>query len=265
MKISLKGKVAWVTGASSGIGEALAYELASGGAIVVLTARREAELRKVQGRCEEPDRHFVLPLDLLQIDSLATAFAKVVDRYGHVDILVHCAGISQRGTAVDTLLAVDRRVMEINYFSVIALTKVVLPSMIERRSGHIVPISSLLGKFGGPQRSAYSASKHALMGFFDSLRAEVHRYGITVTTICPGYVRTNVSYSALQADGSHYGKLDENIRNGIPSDRCAREILRAIVSQKREVYIGGKERWAVFFERFLPTVFNKFVRNYKPK
>jgi len=260
---SIAGKVAWVTGASSGIGAALARALAADGARVVLSARREPELQRVQAACDRPGEHLPLPLDLLQPETFELACRTVLNRFGHVDLLIHCAGISQRGSAVDTQTKVDRHVMALNYFAPVELTKLALPSMIERRGGQLVAISSLLGKFGAPRRTAYSASKHALIGFFDSLRAEVHQYGISVTIICPGYIRTNASYNALRADGTPHGKMDERIRTGIPSDVCARKVLRAIKSRKREVYIGGKERWAVYLSRFLPGLFSRLVRDHE--
>jgi short-subunit dehydrogenase len=160
----------------------------------------------------------------------------------------------------ETQLQVDRHIMSLNYFAPVALTKLVLPSMIERRSGHIVAISSLLGKFGAPERAAYSASKHALNGFCDSLRAEVHRHGIAVTVVCPGFVRTNTSYNALSTSGTPHGKMDEDIRNGISSEVCAGKILHAIQAGKREVYIGGKECWAVYLNRYLPGLFSRLIR-----
>jgi short-subunit dehydrogenase len=262
---SIAGKVAWLTGATSGIGEALAYALAADGANVVLSARRAEELGKVQAACDRSDEHLALPLDLLQPDTFESAVRTVLERFGHVDILIHCAGISQRGTAVETQMHVTRHVMAVNYFGPVALTKLVLPSMMERRSGHIVAISSLLGKFGVPERAAYCASKHAIIGFFDSLRAEVHEYGINVTVVCPGFVRTNASYNALSASGTPYGKMDQDVRNGLPSDVCAGKILAAIKSRKREVYIGGKERWSVYVNRYLPELFSRLVRRRKLK
>jgi short-subunit dehydrogenase len=255
--------VAWVTGATSGIGEALALALAADGAKVILSARRVDELSRVQAACVRSKEHFSLPLDLLQPDTFDSAVKSVLERFGQVDLLIHCAGISQRGAAVETQLQVDQQVMAVNYFAPVALTKLVLPSMIARRSGHIVAISSLLGKFGAPGRAAYSASKHAVMGFFDPLRAEVHQHGITVSVICPGFVRTSASSNALNPDGTRYGKIDEDIRNGISSEECAGKILGAIKARKREVYIGGKERWAVYLNRYWPGLFSRIIRGHK--
>jgi len=250
----------WVTGASSGIGEALANALAAKGATLVLSARREDALRNVQAACNRAEEHFVLPLDMLVTESFEPAVRAVLDRFGRVDVLVHCAGLSQRSLAIQTQLDVDRRIMELNYFGPVALTKQVLPSMVAQGSGQIVVISSLLGKFGAPTRSAYCASKHALHGFFDALRAEVYSHGIAVTLICPGFVRTNASLNALTGDGTAHGKMDATIAAGLPSDQCARRIVRAIERRSAEAYIG-KERFAVYLNRFAPRLFSRLIRN----
>jgi len=246
--------VVWLTGASSGIGEALAHTLAKEGALLVLTARREEELRKVQAACERPDAHVVLPLDLLSPDTFDAALRTVLDQCNHIDVLLHCAGVSQRGRAIEMQMKVDRHLMEVNHFAPVALTKLVLPSMVARKQGHIVVISSLLGRFSTKGRSAYCASKHAIIGFCDSLRAETYEHGIAVTTICPGFVRTNTSFNALTADGTPYQKMDEDIHHGMSADECARQIVRAIQARKREVYIG-QNRWAVYLNRYLPGLF----------
>ena len=196
------GKMVWLTGASSGIGEAVAYALAARGARLILSARRVEKLQAVQAACARPDRHRILPLDLADPASLAAAVPQALAHGGAIDVLINNGGISQRAQAVETDLAVDRRIMEVNYFGTIALAKAVLPSMLERGAGHIAVVSSLMGKFSTPRRSAYAASKHALHGFFDALRAEVHHAGVRVTLICPGYVRTDISRHALTADGT---------------------------------------------------------------
>jgi short-subunit dehydrogenase len=255
------GKVIWITGASSGIGEALAKELSAQGAQLVLSSRREAELRRVQAACQRADEHLVLPLDMLDTVSFGPATETVLQRFGHVDILIHCAGISQRAFAVDTQLDVDRRIMDLNYFGPVALTKQVLPSMVERRFGRIVVISSLLGKIAAPARSAYCASKHALHGFFDALRAEEQRHGIAVTIICPGFVHTSASLNALTGDGRAHGKMDELTAGGMASDACARRIVSAIKRGRREVYIGRKEVFAVYLSRWAPGLFHRFLTN----
>jgi short-subunit dehydrogenase len=151
--------------------------------------------------------------------------------------------------------------MELNYFGPIGLTKLVLPSMIKRRAGHIVVVSSLLGKFAAPARSAYCASKHALHGFFDALRAEIHADGVAVTMVCPGFVRTNASLNALTGDGKPHGKMDQLTAGGLASEACARRIVKAIEQRRREVYIGQKETLALYFSRWAPNLFHRFIRN----
>lgn len=254
-------KVVWVTGASSGIGEALALAFSSEGAKVVLSSRNAAELERVRAVCDGgADRHLVLPLDLTQYDALPAAVSTVLERFDRVDVLVHSGGVSQRSLVKDTDLATDRAIMDLNFFGTIALTKAVLPSMLARRKGHIVPISSLVGYVGTPLRSTYSASKHALHGFFDSLRAEVAKDGISITIICPGYIRTNVSRNALTGDGSPLGTMDTTHQAAMLPEECARRIIDAVAKQKEELVVGGNERWAVPLKRFIPRLVSRMVR-----
>ena len=254
-----QNKVIWITGASSGIGEALAYACSQRGAKLVLSARRQAELARVRSQCTRPDDHLVLPLDLADFDA-AAATQQVLDAFGQIDILVNNGGISQRGAAVETGLDVDRRIMEINYFGAVALTKAVLPAMIARQSGHIVTISSLSGKISTPRRSAYAASKHALHGFFDALRSEVYKDGVHVLLVCPGYVKTNLSLHALTGDGQTHGKLDPTQEKGITPEALAVKILAAVEQGKDEVLIGGKEVLAVYLKRLWPGLYSRFIR-----
>src|SRR6218665_3235185 len=204
---SLQDKVIWVTGDSSGIGEALTYALAGKGARLILSARRKEELERVKGNCPaatQPNIR-VLPLDLTKSETLRLSTEEAIQGFGHVDILVNNGGISQRGFAKDTLVEVDRKIMEVNYFGAITLTKYILPHFAQRKGGHFVTISSVTGIFGTPYRSGYAASKHALHGFFDSLRAELWKdFGkaITVTMICPGFIHTPITLSAVTGDGS---------------------------------------------------------------
>ena len=250
----------WITGASSGIGEALAVAWSGEGARVVLSARNAAELERVRRRCKEPSRHLVKPLDLTDGNAIAAAAADVLRELGQVDILVHSGGVSQRSLAVETDLATDRAIMELNYFGTIALTKAVLPSMLARGSGHIVPISSVIGYVGVPLRSAYAASKHALHGFFNTLRAETHRQGIRVTIVCPGYIRTNVSENALRGDGTRHGKLDDTHANAMLPEQAAPAILRGVAKEKNEVHVGGKEIFAIRLQRHLPRLVARVTR-----
>lgn len=260
--MSLQNKVAWITGASSGIGEALAYALSAQGARLVLSARRAEELARVQQHCTNPDQHRLLPLDLAKVDAVA-ATQQVLDHFGQIDLVLHCGGVSQRATVAESSMDVQRRIMEINYFGAIALTNAVLPAMLARKSGHFVVISSLAGKISTARRSAYAASKHALHGFFDALRSEVYEDGIRVTIICPGYVKTNLSLYALTGDGGMHGQLDPTQARGMTPEKLAARILQAIERGEEEVLIGGKELLAVYLKRFLPGLYSRMIRRQK--
>lgn len=259
--MTISNRTVWITGASSGIGEALAYALSRRGAALILSARREAQLEAVRSRCDAPDRHHVVPLDLADRATLDAAADTVQQDIGPVDVLVHNGGISQRSLVKETDLSVDRRIMEVNYFGAVTLTKHMLPSMLARSRGQFVVISSLVGKFGTAKRSAYAASKHALHGFFDSLRAEVHDDGLRVTLVCPGFVKTNVGHNALTADGTPVQDNVKDVREvGMPPQKCARKIITAIEKEKDEVYIGGWEAAGVYAKRLSPTLFNTIIR-----
>ena len=258
-------QVIWITGASSGIGQALAQALAPLGARLVLSARRSGELEKVKSTLPgDAAKYLVLPLDLEQPESFGGLVERVMQHFGRIDLVIHCGGISQRAAVQDSPLALDQKIMAINYFGAVALTKVVLPIYLQQQSGHFVVISSVVGKFGTPKRSAYAASKHALHGFFDSLRAEVWRSHIRVTLVCPGYIRTNISYNALNAAGGKYGRMDRNQEKGMSPEKCARRILQALEAGKQEVYVGGKEVLGVYFKRFFPGLFSRVIRGMMP-
>jgi dehydrogenase/reductase SDR family protein 7B len=260
-------KVVWITGASSGIGEALAYAFSAAGARVLLSARRTEELERVKVACANPGMARVLPLDLLDVASFAERVKEAVGAFGQVDILVHNGGITQRGYVADTELAVQRQVMEVDYFSYVALTKAMLPHFIERRSGQFVVMSSVMGKIGTPMRSAYAAAKHALHGFFDCLRAEMAEYNVRVTVLTPGYIRTNISQHAVTKDGTALGVQSTNIEKGLPVERAARQMMRAIRRKKYEAYIGKRSmEWvAVVLNRLAPRLVMKLAPKFVPK
>lgn len=257
--MQLANKWIWITGASSGIGEALSYELARKGANLILSSRKRADLERVKVNCSSDVKIIVQVLDVTEQADFPALTARLLEQTGGIYMLINNAGISQRGLVNETALTVDRRIMEINYFGAIALTKAVLPSMLARGDGHFVAISSLVGKFGSPKRSTYSASKHALHGFFDSLRAELAQTNIKVTIICPGYIRTSISKNALTSDGTKQGTMDAKTDQGLSPDELAQRAVRAIEQQKREVIIGGKERFGVYLKRFVPGVFAKVI------
>lgn len=257
---SLDNKVIWITGASSGIGEGIVKNLASQNVKLILSSRRAEVLEKVKAACPNPDNMRILTLDLAQPDTLEAKTKEALSFFGRVDIVIHSGGISQRAFAMDTDIEVHRRLMEVNYFSTIIITKALLPSMIENGFGHIVAISSLVGKFGSPYRSGYSASKHALHGYYDSLRAEIWKQGIHVTIATPGFIKTNVSVNALTEHGEKLNSMDQGQENGMSAEECGRQIVRAIVKEKEEVRIGGKETFGILIKRFLPGVFSRMIR-----
>ena len=255
----MQDRVVWITGASSGIGEALALDLARRGAKLVISARRADRLEALRLRCPDPARVAVLPLDVAETARAQEHAASALVPFGHVDVMVHNAGITQRSLVAETTLDVDRRIMEVNYFGVVALTKALLPSMIARESGHFVVVSSVVGYVGTQYRSAYAASKHALHGFFESLRAEMHPHGIAVTLVCPGYVSTDITLSALKGDGSPHGQRAASNASGISPERCAEQIVRAIEARRREVYVGGREVAGIYLRRFAPGILARLL------
>jgi short-subunit dehydrogenase len=260
-------KVVWITGASSGIGEALAIELARQGARIVLSARRQEELERVKtSTALSDDSCLVLPLDVTQFELANARAEEIIQKFGRIDIMIHNAGISQRSYVKDTTLEVYQRLLEVDFMSTVALTKAVLPYMIRQCDGQFIVISSVAGKVGTPMRSGYNAAKHALHGFYDALRAEVHDDNIRVTVACPGYIKTNVSLNALDSTGNKYGKLDSNQEKGMPADECARKILKAAERDQKEVLIGGfTELAAVYLRRFWPSLLFKMVRKNAPR
>ncbi len=260
-----KNKRVWITGASSGIGEALSIAFAEQGAQLILSARNEVEINRVSAACSTAGASSVLvqPFDLEQHERIPLLVESVLKKVGKIDILINNGGISQRSLASETTLEVDKKLMAVNYFGTVALTKALLPNMLMHQLGHIVTITSLTGKFGSPYRSSYAASKHALHGFFDSLRAELSDAHIKVTLICPGFVRTNVSKNALTGDGAKLGTMDEATDKGMDPARLAHKILRTIEAGKEEACFGGKEVLGVYLKRFFPRYFSKILRSAK--
>lgn len=255
-------KVVWITGASSGIGEALALAFAKEGAQLVLSARRKDELERVAAQCGS-DKCMILPLDLASTEKIDELTQQVLQRFLRIDILVNNGGISQRSLAKETPLAIDRKIMEVNYFGQVALTKSVLPHMLKQKHGHIVVMSSIAGKFGFWFRTAYSASKHALHGFFEALRLETEADGIKILVAVPGKIQSDISLHALKSDGTTHNQMDQSQQEGMPAAECARIILDAVQSGKEEILIGGREIKAVWIKRHFPKWFGKIIRRQK--
>jgi short-subunit dehydrogenase len=258
-------KTVWITGASSGIGKETALQLASiSGIRLILSARSVEKLQGVQKSCIEKGAQCeVLPLNLEESDKLTDKAKQALSIFNGVDILVNNGGISQRSSVIETPIENDRKIMEIDYFSSVILTKAILPHMVTQKSGHIVVVSSISGCFGFPLRSAYCAAKHALYGFFESLDIEMRKHGIAVTIVSPGRIQTNISYAALNKDGKAHGRMDEGQANGMPVEICVRKMLRGIRKKKHEILIGNKEVLMVHFYRKIPALFHAIAGKIK--
>lgn len=248
-------KVVWITGASSGIGEELARQLAQSGALLVLSARNQAKLNALKETLNNADLHLVLPLDLSNLDTLDALTQQILSRFGRIDILINNGGVSQRASAFDTSMEVNRQLMEVNFFGNIALAKAVLPIFRAQKSGQFLVVSSIAGKFGFHLRSIYSASKAALVGYYESLAMEEATNGIAITIAFPGKINTPISQSALTASGAAHGQMDRNQATGMPVAECVQQMLLALHKRKREVLIGRKELVAVYLKRFVPRLF----------
>ena len=258
----LSNKVIWITGASSGIGEELVYQLTGNNNKLIISARREKELERVKTACKSEDQKniHILPLDLADLDSLDSKADEALNIHGHIDALFNNGGISQRSRIIDTSFDVDERLINVNFLSTVKLTKKVLPGMINNKSGHIVLTSSLVGKFGTPFRSSYAASKHALHGYYDALAAETSEDNIHVTLFCGGYIKTKISYNAITGDGKSHNQLDANQAEGKTANEAVKAMIKAVEANKQEVYFGGKEVMGVYIKRFLPSLLRRIVR-----
>ena len=257
-------RTVWITGASSGIGQALAIEYAKQGASLILSSRRQTELEAAKLKCVEQGLNendvLVLPLDITEHDTLEAAAKKAHEFKGQIDVLINNAGVSQRSSCLNTDMQTYRTLFEVDVFGQIALTKVVLPIMIEQGSGHIAVTASVAGKIGVPLRTGYCAVKHAMMGFFDTLRSEVAHQNIKVSTITPGYIQTDVSINALSGDGSKYDRMEDNIRQGMPVDQCAKVIVAGLNKGKKEIAVGkGIEMQSLWLKRFFPSILAKLL------
>ncbi|KAM9372680.1 dehydrogenase/reductase SDR family member 7B [Phaethornis superciliosus] len=263
MRAHLQQAVVVITGATSGLGKECAKVFHAAGSKLVLCGRDSEKLKDLVQELSAMTNHqqnahkpHTVVFDLSDTKTVLNAAEEILKYLGHVDILINNAGISFRGTVVDTRLDVDKKVMETNYFGPVALTKALLPSMIKRRQGHIVAISSVQGKISIPFRSAYAASKHATQAFFDCLRAEVEQYDIDVTVISPGYIQTNLSLNAVTADGSRYGVMDKNTMEGQTAAEVARVVLSAVGQKKKEVLVAGLTPClAVYLRNLCPRLF----------
>jgi short-subunit dehydrogenase len=263
------GKNVWITGASSGIGEALAQAFAARGARLLLSARRVDRLELVAQRCAAlsgaSNLAEILPLDMADPESLAAKAQEAVRRLGPIDVMVHNAGVGQRGSVLETTFDVERKMLETNYLGPVALTKALLPGMVARRSGTFVVISSVLGLMSVKHRAGYSASKHALHGYFNGLRAELTEQGIKVLIVCPGHVNTEFSLHAFEADGRAHGVVDPGQEKGLTPTVCAARTLSALDRGKDEIYVAKWESVGVYLNRYAPGLLRAGLARAKPR
>ncbi|MEQ1732490.1 MAG: SDR family oxidoreductase [Bacteroidia bacterium] len=263
--MQLHNKTIVITGATSGIGEALALQLANNNNTLILCARRETELQRVVALCvSKGSKAVYYCMDLSNVAEVQTVATQVLHDYPTIDVLIHNGGISQRANAIDTPLAVAQNIMNTNYWGAVVLTQTLLPTMVASNSAHIVVISSIAGKFGFYLRSSYSASKFALQGYFESLRLELLPHNIGVTIVCPGKIKTNISYNAVNESGQKHNELDPSHANAMSATDCAITIIKAVHNNKRDVYIGGKELLAVYIKQYFPKLFFHFIKKIKP-
>ncbi len=263
--ISFKNRTVWITGASSGIGEALAGEFAREGARVIISSHEADELERVKNNLTgiNPEVHAVV-FDLGDPTAVKNTAQQVLQDFGQIDVMMNNGGISQRSLVAETSVEIDRRIMEIDYFAGVILAKAVLPGMIERGEGWFGVTSTIAGKFGFPLRSAYSAAKHALFGFYESLLAENYHHGIRVTIFSPGRVRTNISLYAVDKEGKARGVMDPGQASGISPEKCARKMIRSMKQGRRDVLIGGTELIMVYIYKYARRLYYPMVRKMNP-
>jgi short-subunit dehydrogenase len=259
--MTVHDRLVWVTGACSGIGEALSYELSRRGADLVLSSNRPDALEDARQNCDRPEDHVVQPLDLTEPSTLRAAAEQVHEGVGPVDVLVNNAGIGHGGPAAKTDVDDVRQVMEINFFGTLQLTKAVLPRMQERQAGQIAVVSSIAGKVALPKAAAYAASKHAVQAWFESLRAEVHDDGIQVTVACPGFTQTNIASNAITTDDESSQTVAALVAEGMPPRECAEALADALEANRAEVIVGSwEEKLLVYLQRFVPSLVRRLAR-----
>ncbi|CAG2162216.1 unnamed protein product [Oppiella nova] len=261
----LVGKVVVITGASSGLGRALAQVFYRSGARLILSSRRVDQLEEVKKslislpNTSSSDEYFepkVVALDLCKLDAMDSYASEALNHYGRVDVIVNCGGISYRGSVVETSVEVDTKVMVVNYFGQLALIKAFLPAMIQRNSGQIVVISSVQGQLALPFRSAYTASKHALQAFCDSLRAELFATDISVLVVSPGYIKTNLSMNAITGSGDPYGLMDATTASGAEPEDVAKSVLLAVIKKDKQLVLSPlMPKIAIWLRFVFPNIY----------
>lgn len=262
--ISFKSRLVLITGATSGIGKAITLQLAKEGANLIIADRNKEELEKTKEECLKYTSFCeTITFDLSDPNQVSQAASTIINKFGPIYLLINNGGISQRSLAHETPIEIDRKIMEIDFFSYIILSKAFIPSMIEQKEGYIAVTSSLSGKFGFHLRSSYAAAKHALQGYFETLRMELKQHGISVTIAYPGSINTNISVNAIEKDGKQHGIMDPAQSKGMSAETCAKHYIKAIKKGRAEVLIGGKEFIMFHLKRFFPRVFFRLIGKIK--
>ena len=270
MNSIFKGQVVWITGASSGIGEAMARDFVKRGARVILTARRVDRLEKLAQELNQKSgtkeiAAKILVADLSKLDALPALANDAIASFGHVDVLFNNAGMSQRSLVVDTPFLIEQHMITVDLLSPIALTKAMLPHFVSRKKGRILVTSSLMGELELPNSATYACVKHGLNGYFYSMAFEVEKLGIQVQVLEPGFVRTEVSESAVTASGNLYGKMDSTQANGMSAEAFSRRVFPKIERGDTCIRVAGKEGFAIPAKRWFPSLYRAFVSRHGKK
>lgn len=260
----LKNKIVWVTGASSGIGASLVTQLNNLGTTVIASARRKEKLVELKKKSTNPKNIIIIPLDITNTNTIKKAIVKI-QQLDKLDLVIHNAGISQKGLVIENEMKIDRTIMETNYFGTISLTKAVMPIYLKQGFGSFAVVSSFAGVMGLPGRSAYAASKHALHGFFQSLSAEDMNCKLHVSFIIPGFINTKITAKGLCGDGNPHGKIEMSHQMGMTADQCANKIIKGLIKQKSKILIGKIELYLLYINRISPRLSNYIIKNHPMK
>ncbi len=253
-------KTIWITGASSGIGETLAKTLSYWNTKLILSSRSKEELQRVKNQCQNSENARVLPLDLAEHSKAGNWVNKAWKSFGSVDILINNGGIGQWGLSLETKSEVERKIFEVNYFGNVALSKAILPKMLERGSGQIAVVSSIAAKFGQSKLATYSASKAAVTLYYESLKEELYNSPVKIQVVSPGFIDTNVTLNSLTPDGSKLNKKSKAQKNGIPTKVFAHKMLKFMISKGFHKYIGKKELLAIPLHIVASRLFYRLIR-----
>ncbi len=259
--IDFNKKVVWITGASSGIGASLAVQFNTLGAMVIASARRTEKLIELKNNCPNPEQLMTVPLDITNPTSIKKAM-ETVKQLDRLDLVIHNAGIAQKGLVIENDLEVDRKIMETNYFGTVAFTKAIMPMYMKQGHGWFAIVSSFAGVMGIPGRSAYAASKHALHGFFESLKAENISCKLNVSFILPGFINTEITAKGLCGDGRPYGKVETSHRLGMTSEECANGIIKGLAKSKNRIVVGKIEVFLLTIKRISPKLSNYIIKSH---